>query len=57
MTREAFADAARAVLADAGEFSAERAFLELLIKSTDFGYFKTLMIAECAGPAGAPHHK
>jgi hypothetical protein len=57
VTREAFADAARAVLADAGEFSAERAFLELLLASTDFGYFKTLMIAECACPSCANPHK
>ena len=57
MTREAFAESARAVLADADEFSAERAFLELLIKSTDFGYFKTLMIAECACPSCANPHK
>lgn len=55
VTRESFADAARTVLAAGDEFSPEKFFLEALLASTDFGYFKTLMIAECAGGGG--NHK
>ena len=57
VSQDHFATAAKTVLAEADEFAPERFFLEALLASTDFGYFKTLMISECMSSTPPPSHK